>query len=314
MGEQATKIGKKLEGFGEVFLAKLGWIELARDQEIKCTRASHQKTTHGIDLLCKFDNPYIATQQGIIVECKNRQMKSITKANIEDWVKELINNIECSQSAPELSEVDLTNTTLNTGLLLIHANDCFDSNKFYSYLKDLHIPNRRNPINIFIAGNDRINLWTSLFAKIQNSYNRDFTFLYPSINGFSKSNQKTLTIDGMYSRYLFAQNTGVTYKRRMNSDYEIPFEQNIMFFLDEITVENFKYAWSMFKHYQLQGADKYIFVFYPRKKGDVEFVKEKFKTTLRSCNMPIVESEIEKIEFDFIDNRSLSPIEVGGSL
>ena len=77
MGEQAARIGKKLEEFGENFLPNLGWIELAHDREIKCTRTSHKKQTHGIDLLCKFDNPYTTTQQGIIIECKNRQMKSI---------------------------------------------------------------------------------------------------------------------------------------------------------------------------------------------------------------------------------------------
>lgn len=130
MGEQAAKIGKKLEGFGENFFANLGWAELTQDKEIKCTRSSHKKKTHGIDLLCKFTNPYIAGNQGIIVECKNRQMCSITRATIEEWVKELINNIECAQSAPELVDVDLRNTTLNTGLLLIHANDEFDQQKF----------------------------------------------------------------------------------------------------------------------------------------------------------------------------------------
>ena len=131
MGEQAAKIGKKLEGFGENFFANLGWTELTQDKEIKCTRSSHKKKTHGIDLLCKFTNPYIAGNQGIVVECKNRQMGSITRATIEEWVKELINNIECAQSAPELVDVDLRNTTLNTGLLLIHANDKFDQQKFY---------------------------------------------------------------------------------------------------------------------------------------------------------------------------------------
>lgn len=102
MGEQAAKIGKKLEGFGVNFFANLGWTELTQDKEIKCTRSSHKKKTHGIDLLCKFTNPYIAGNQGIVVECKNRQMGSITRATIEEWVKELINNIECAQSAPEL--------------------------------------------------------------------------------------------------------------------------------------------------------------------------------------------------------------------
>lgn len=314
MGEQASRIGKKLEEFGENFLPNLGWIELAHDKEIKCTRTPHTKQTHGIDLLCKFDNPYTPTQQGIIIECKNRQMKSITKSEIEKWVKELINNIECAQSAPELSDVDLSNTTLNTGLLLIHASDEFDANKYYGYLKDLHFPNRRNPINIFIAANDKINLWTSLFTKIKNKYNKDFSFWYPSINGYSMKVQNTLTVNGMYSRYLFAQSTYTISKCSGMNTYEEPHTQNIMFFLDEISIDNFKYAWSMFKHYQLQGVERYVFVFYPRNKDDVTFVRENFISTLKSGDKAINDTESEKIELDFIDNRTLSPIETGGIL
>lgn len=314
MGEQAARIGKKLEEFGENFLPNLGWIELAHDREIKCTRTSHKKQTHGIDLLCKFDNPYTTTQQGIIIECKNRQMKSITKSEIEKWVKELINNIECAQSAPELSDVDLSNAPLNTGLLLIHANEAFDADKYYGYLNELHFPNRRNPINIFIAANDKINLWTSLFAKIKSNYNNNFSFLYPSINGYSKKAQNTLTINGMYSRYLFAQSTYTISKGSGINTYKEPHTQNIMFFLDEISINNFKYAWSMFKHYQLQGEERYVFVFYPRDKDDVAFVKEHFISTLKSGDKPITDAESEKIMLDFIDNRALSPIEMGGIL
>lgn len=33
MGEQAAKIGKKLEGFGENFFANLGWAELTQDKK-----------------------------------------------------------------------------------------------------------------------------------------------------------------------------------------------------------------------------------------------------------------------------------------
>ena len=314
MGEQAARIGKKLEEFGENFLQNLGWIELAHDKEIKCTRTSHKKQTHGIDLLCKFDNPYTTTQQGIIIECKNRQMKSITKPEIEKWVKELINNIECAQSAPELSDIDLSNAPLNTGLLLIHASDAFDADKYYGYLNELHFPNRRNPINIFIAANDKINLCTTLFTKIKNKYNNNFSFLYPSINGYSKKAQKALTVNGMYSRYLFAQSTYTISKGSGINTYEEPHTQNIMFFLDEISIDNFKYAWSMFKHYQLQGEERYVFLFYPRMKDDVAFVKEHFISALKSGDKPITDAESDKIFIDFIDNRTLSPIETGGIL
>lgn len=59
--------------------------------------------------------------QGIVVECKNRQMRSINQAELDKWLEELINAIECAQSAPELQDFDMGNTMLNTGLLLIHA-------------------------------------------------------------------------------------------------------------------------------------------------------------------------------------------------
>lgn len=314
MGEQAAKIGKKLEQFGGNFLPNLGWIELAHDEEIKCTRSSHNKRTHGIDLLYKFDNPYTGNQQAVVIECKNRQMKSITQSNIEDWIKELINNIECAQSAPELSDIDLGNAPLNTGLLLIHANDTFDVDKFYGYLNGIHFSNRRNPINIFIAANDKIDLWTSLFAKIKSSYNKNFSFLYPSINEYDKKLQKALTVNAMYSNYLFAQSTYTVSKGYEGTYYEEPHNQKIMFFLDEVNTDNFKYAWSMFKHYQLQGGDRYTFVFYPRKKDDVDFVKENFIKILKTGDKPLADSECDKIFIDFIDNRTLSAIELGGAL
>ena len=165
MGENAKKIGDKLEHFGKNLFVELGWTELTRDREIKCKRSSHHKRTHGIDLLCKFKNPYIQGNQGVIIECKNRQMRSITQSDIEEWVKELINNIECAQSSDELQDIDLTDIVkLNTGLLLIHANENWDRKKFYTYLSKLKNINRRNPINIYIAGNDRIEMWTSVLS------------------------------------------------------------------------------------------------------------------------------------------------------
>lgn len=82
MGEQAVKIGKKLEGFGEQLFSGFGWTELTRDREIECKRSSHSKKTHGLDLVMKFNSPYISSQQGIIIECKNRQMVSITQSTI----------------------------------------------------------------------------------------------------------------------------------------------------------------------------------------------------------------------------------------
>ncbi len=69
----------------------------------------------------------------------------------------------------------------------------------------------------------------------------------------------------------------------------------------------------MFKHYQFHGSDKYVFAFYPREKGDAVFVRERFFRAIREGDPNISEEEIRKIDFDFLDNRTLSPVEIGGS-
>lgn len=307
MGEQAKKIGEKLEGFGEKLFTQLGWTELTRDKEIKCQRVSHIKRTHGIDIMLKFFDPYSNGMQGIIVECKNRQMKSITQTEIDKWVNELISNIECAQSAPELSDVQFGDASLNTGLLLIHANDKFDPVIFNGYLKKLTIHNRRNPINIYIANNDQINMWKSLLDKIAIGYsNNNFHFVYPSVNNSSKELTSYLTINSLYSKYIFAQNT---YGIDNGTPFPTPCAQSIMFIFDDITTATFQYLWSMFKYYQLEGTDEYVFIFYPRKPSDSQYVKENFISTLRSIDNPIDAQTAHKIKIDFLDNRALSPID-----
>lgn len=313
MGEQASKIGKKLENFGEVLFSGFGWTELARDREITCKRSSHNKRTHGLDLVMKFDNPYALTQQGIIIECKNRQMVSITQSNIEKWVKELIHSIECAQSSEELSDLDLENTTMNTGLLLVHANDYFDESKFQNYLKGISIPSRRNPINIFIAGNNEIDKWNALVNHIRSNFTDRFEFVYPSINGSPKTSKYCLNINTLYSKYFFAQCTKIVPSFQYGVECNSAVREAVLFSFDEISKDNFKYMWSMFQYYQFEDYDTYIFVFYPRKNEDVEFVKENFIKTIApsygSHDKTLEEQLAHKIKLQFITNRQLSPID-----
>lgn len=229
MGEQANKIGKKLEGFGEKLFSGFGWNEIARDTEIQCSRKyQHNKQTHGLDLLMNFNNPYMRCNQGIVVECKNRQMRSINQAELDKWLEELINAIECAQSAPELQDFDMGNTMLNTGLLLIHANDSFNSELFNKYLCNLKVHSRRNPINVFIAGNDEIDRWNSLRNKIEKDFTSEFQFIYPSIEGSNMELGNYLTINQLYSKYIFAQDMKYIEKTEAGTSYKVPQVRKIM--------------------------------------------------------------------------------------
>lgn len=309
MGEQAAKIGRKLEGYGERLFSGFGWTELTRDREITCARNTHSKKTHGLDLVMKFNNPYISGQQGVVIECKNRQMASITLDSICKWTKELINSIECAQTSDQLSDLDLEGTILNTGLLLIHANDNFDEQKFNKYLSSISVSSRRNPINVFIAGNNEIDRWNALINFVSSNFPKDFSFVYPSINGSSKAEGNYLSVNSLYSKYFFAQ--GVKYENRIENGvgFQYPKKQAIMFSFDSISKDSFKYMWSMFKYYQFEGCNEYVFVFYPQKSGDVEFVNDNFITAISSTDNLFPPETKNKISLRFLENRNLSPID-----
>ena len=65
MGENAQKIGKKLELLGIDLLGLFGWTEKMRDKEIKCTRSLHKNENGnylryiGVVLYMFFFYPYI---------------------------------------------------------------------------------------------------------------------------------------------------------------------------------------------------------------------------------------------------------------
>lgn len=313
MGEKARKIGEKLEGFGEKLFEGFGWHEITRDREISCTKSLHKKRTHGLDLFLWNINPYMNLKQGIIVECKNRQMVSITDSEIDKWVKELINTIDCARNSEELTDLSIDDVVLNTGILLIHANDKFDSEKFHKSVKKVFLQSRRDPINIYVAGNDEINRWNALREKIKSTFNDDFKFIYPSINESDQLCDSFISLDYLYSKYLFAMNTHYSSEidSRSGNTVQVPKLQHIMFSFDDNIVESFRYMWSLFKFYQMQSADEYIFVFYPRTSEDTEFIKENFITTLMGLDMPISEEMAKKIKLEFIDNRTLSPVDTG---
>lgn len=307
MGERAKKIGEKLEGYGSNLFSNIGWKEILRDKEIKCSRsASHGKKTHGIDILFKVQNPYMKQIQGIVVECKNRQMESITCTEIEKWIKELAGTIQCAQSSSELNDYDaqLDGVIINSGLLLIHANNGFDKEKFVQALTSVKPPRMRAELNLFVAGNNYIYQWDALFRKISADYPQ-LSFLYPSIDGYNQKSLPHITINYLFSKYIFA--TRSDSRQAGSNTYTI--KQVFMFIFDTVSTETFLYAWDMFKAYQLQSYDEYVFVFYPRNSDDIVYIKESFFDTLKNADCNFDADCQKKSKYDIIDNRMLSPVD-----
>ena len=62
----------------------------------------------------------------------------------------------------------------------------------------------------------------------------------------------------------------------------------------------------------IQDAKELVFVFYPQKSDDAEFVRTNFIKTLYQIEQPINDEIAQKIKIEFIDNRKLSPVDIGG--
>lgn len=315
MGENAKKIGDKLEGFGEKLFKRFGWTELTRDEQIDCKKSKHKngqgknKTTHGMDIFHNYYDPYKEMKIGVITECKNYQWESINPSNLQKWFNQLIDTIECAQCSEQLEEYNSKCDVINTGILLVHANDDkYDEIKFREYLSKLKYPSKRNPINIFIAGNKDIEKWDSMFTYIEQNFNYEknkFQFYNPSILSSGLRKYSYITLLQLYSSYIFAQNKTDKIERTSRGESTYQINQQIMFSFDKVSVNSFQYICDMFKELQLENLDEYIFCFYPEAKEDIEIINQKFM----NCAIDAFgKDNKEKIKVVILDNRRLSPV------
>lgn|GEM_PF-1775462 len=313
MGENAKKIGDKLEGFGERLYERFGWTEIARDTEIKCLKTTHKndndkaKKTHGIDLYHNYFDAYKNQKNGVITECKNYSWQSINESNLQKWVNQLLGTIECSQISPQLQECNSKCDNINTGILLVHANDGnYDDIKFREYVKRLTYKSRRNPINIFIASNKEIERWDAMFNYVENAFRNDknqFKFYYPSVMGSDLETLSHITLYQLFSSYIFGENRRQAQETINGRECLVTNIEKIVFSFDVINESSIKYLGDMFKELQLGGADKYIFCFYPQSVQDVKVIDEKVKDWLAES------LKQERIQIVKLDNRNLSPVD-----
>lgn len=316
MGENAQKIGKKLETLGVDLLSLFNWEAKMRDKEIKCSRFNHkngkggQKRSHGIDLYMEYYDPYIEKIQGVFIECKNRQWNNITQSSIEDWVQEEINLIECARSDNELQEFYADGAEKNCGLLLINSNDDkFDKEKFREYLKNMKVPSKRSSYKIFIAGNDMIEKWDSITRMIKEDYSKDFKILYPSINNSQPIKKIYWSINQLYSKYIFGEKQE-TIVINNNGDTRV-LHVLVIFFLDRICAESFQYMWSMCRSLQYEYTfDRFDVCFWVETKEETNYINENFHLIVQSFYKDDSSAKVlDKIYVKFLLNRGLNVVD-----
>lgn len=317
MGENAQKVGKKLEIMGTQILSLFQWKEKMRDKEIECKRSPHKnpsgdkKKSHGIDMYLEYNDPYQNKVQGVFIECKNRKWSNISKVQIENWVKEEINLMECAAYNNSLIEFYDDGSDRNCALILINVNDGkFNKNKFYEYISKIEIGNKRNSYRIFIAGNDMIEKWDGIHKINQSEFQGQLKVIYPSINNSKPMIGPTWGIDQLYSKYIFCE---VRFDEAIKiGDRKTTYEKKrlVVFCMDKIQKESIYYLWSMCRAYQYEVSyDEFSIYFYPNCKDDVDYINENLINILKSYKAEIDPEIIKKIKVGFLRNSELSVVD-----
>lgn len=313
MGENAQKIGKKLEIMGTNILELFCWNEKMRDKEIECRRQGHKNTegkkkkSHGVDIYFEYEDPYSNKKQGIFVECKNRQWDNVNKSNIEYWIHEEINLMECAANNSSLMELYDDESIRNCALILINVNDGkYKKSKFYEYLNEIQIPNKRTPFKIFLASNDILDRWNSINIVRQKDYNGNLKVIYPSIGNSKPLISSTWTISHLFSKYVFCEAKELRCMRVGERDMNIEQKKLVTFCSDIITADSINYLWSICRFYQYENAyDEFVFYFYPENDKDVDYINENFISILKSYRDGIEAQIIDKISYKFLRNSSM---------
>lgn len=285
---------------------------LAKDLPIDCTRSTHksstaksgEKRTHGIDILQSFYNPFSARKEAVIIECKNHQWKDFIPSNLNQWIEELLNTMECASASPKVAKY-LTDTTLTTGILLFNSSDnLYDYARAIDIIKKITIPRRRAPTMLYIADTGRLERWFSLNNEItrikQESKEHNFGIIYPSVGGSQWDKRDIITPSYLFSDYIFASYTKLNEHQNGTEKVDV----KAVFFFDTISADSMLYLLNMINVLQFESRTErkqevHIY-FFPEKADDKKLIEE--------CFTGIVLQSKPQYQIRFLDNRRLSPV------
>jgi len=210
MPENQNAIGEHWTKESVSILKQLGWEQKGScNFDIECTIHIKERKgqNHGVDSFFEYYDPYYQCNQGILVESKNWQFKSITTANIKKWIKQITDCLECLQVSPIIQ--DLSKAPIQNALLMCWANDEYIHDEFMENLNKVGVASKKYPCNIFVASNYQILRWCSLINTINNIKKdaKSFNFIYPNVPtlGTSLILADHLTLTHLYSKYIFAE-------------------------------------------------------------------------------------------------------------
>ena len=253
---------------------QLGWSQRGSSNfDIECSmHTTRRGQGHGIDSFFTYYDPYYQSEQGVLVESKNWQFKSITSEAIKKWFKQITDCMECIQVSNTIQQI--TTAPVKNAVLMCWANDEYNHDEFVKRLKNVRLNNKKYECNIFVASNYEILRWCSLINTINQIkiISQDFKIIYPNVStlGTNLVKAEHITLLHLYSKYIFAQAKVEVNSGRIRETRD----QLIVFSFDTVTAQSLDFLYDLIRQLNLQDAQDYIFYFYEREVGIRHIVQE----------------------------------------
>lgn len=289
MGEQSKELGEIFENYSKSLFEKFNWNILGNGIEIKCTRrSSHkQKNTHGIDLLTGYYNPFTSKNEAVIIECKNRKWEKFVPSEVNAWLEELRNNIECASNSAEVVNY-LNNHTLIGGILLYNSSDGeYDAEKAKRTISNIKIPNKRFPYILYLADTRKLSKWDAFSKEIVRLRKIDpnFSIIYPSICGSEWSRTNIVTPNYLFSDFIIGSYLGEPNNPHIHENI---IEKKVIFYFDAINTSSLIYLKSMINELQIEATNgnkkEICFYFFPENMAESSFLFNNFNKIYKKDN------------------------------
>lgn len=247
-GERWTKSAVKL-------LEDLGWKPCGDIRvDIPCTL--HGKDEHGVDAFLTYYDPYQKRDIGIIVETKYYAWKSVTPSNLQEWIDDLIEKLDCAPLQREFQDLlNFDNAFVDTGVLMVWSHDEFDKAAFEKKLDQVKIAKKRKSLRIIVLHNEDILKLYSVLNAISNisgsldKKTERFDIYYPSYKkSDSYRNPHFLSLEYFKSKFIFGKMTRMEMERDGGTH---PINHAVVFYFDKPSRDCLDYMHLCLRQFQL---------------------------------------------------------------
>lgn len=266
MPEEQAIIGDHWHKGINSFLTKIfNWKQLG-DSNVDA-HCDNPDEVVGLDSVFSYKRNKDCASQVVFVEAKSyKTMNSLSAKVIEDWTKRFIDKIESAPHSYDFHQKFQpdNDSEYRKGLLalLIRENSKFDYSKLSGYLSSLHIPQRKNSIDIFVISNNILLNFCAIHSILGELKTRDeydsINYFIPSYGNQPVSDGESLTIECLLSKFVFckARKKQVIRGAERSSTYE----SSIVFYTGKIqSYDDFRFIGLAIKNFNLQAEEIEIY-------------------------------------------------------